>query len=42
MWKIWRRYVSDESGTGLVHLACFGEDDVGIFNREGIKFSTGG
>ena len=29
-------YVSDESGTGLVHLACFGEDDVRIFNREGI------
>ena len=21
-------YVSDDSGTGLVHLACFGEDDV--------------
>ena len=29
-------YVSDESGTGIVHLACFGEDDVKIFQREGI------
>ena len=29
-------YVSDESGTGIVHLACFGEDDVRIFQREGI------
>ncbi len=29
-------YVSDESGTGLVHLACFGEDDVRIFQREGL------
>jgi len=29
-------YVSDESGTGIVHLACFGEDDVRIFNRENI------
>ena len=36
-WKIYNdEYVSDESGTGLVHLACFGEDDVRIFNREGI------
>ncbi|MDP6728957.1 MAG: isoleucine--tRNA ligase, partial [SAR324 cluster bacterium] len=36
-WKIYNDdYVSDESGTGLVHLACFGEDDVRIFNREGI------
>lgn len=29
-------YVSDESGTGIVHLACFGEDDVRIFQRENI------
>ena len=29
-------YVSEESGTGLVHLACFGEDDVRIFQREGL------
>ena len=29
-------YVSDDSGTGLVHLACFGEDDVRIFQRENI------
>ncbi|HBI28822.1 MAG TPA: isoleucine--tRNA ligase [Deltaproteobacteria bacterium] len=29
-------YVSDESGTGLVHLACFGEDDMRIFQREGL------
>ena len=29
-------YVSDESGTGIVHLACFGEDDVRIFQREDI------
>ena len=38
--KTWRvqvdDYVSDESGTGLVHLACFGEDDVRIFLREGL------
>ena len=29
-------YVSDESGTGIVHLACFGEDDVRVFQRENI------
>ena len=29
-------YVSDDSGTGIVHLACFGEDDVRIFQRENI------
>ena len=29
-------YVSDESGTGIGHLACFGEDDVRIFQRENI------
>ena len=29
-------YISDESGTGIVHLACFGEDDVRIFQRENI------
>ena len=27
-------YVNDDSGTGIVHLACFGEDDVRIFQRE--------
>ena len=30
-------YVTDESGTGIVHLACFGEDDVRIFQRENIS-----
>ncbi len=36
-WQVYTDdYVSDESGTGLVHLACFGEDDVRIFQREGI------
>ena len=29
-------YVNDDSGTGIVHLACFGEDDVRIFQRENI------
>ncbi|MDE0792942.1 MAG: isoleucine--tRNA ligase [SAR324 cluster bacterium] len=29
-------YVKDDSGTGIVHLACFGEDDVRIFQRENI------
>ena len=29
-------YVKDDSGTGIVHLACFGEEDVRIFQRENI------
>ena len=30
-------YVTDVSGTGIVHLACFGEDDVRIFKRENVS-----
>lgn len=29
-------FVTSEDGTGLVHLASFGEDDLGVFQREGI------
>jgi len=30
-------FVTSEDGTGLVHLASFGEDDLGVFQREGIS-----
>lgn len=31
------KYVTDESGTGIVHLAPYGEDDFEVFKRVGIE-----
>ncbi len=41
VWKIYAgEFVTMESGTGIVHLAPYGEDDVKLFNTEGIPFIT--